>query len=85
MGLKKMNNCTPFTLGKKTFFNQMKKIYSRCGENKSLFEYHRNNQTSNGYYYHCKECANKQSKEYYWKNRRKCLQVDKEWRERQKS
>ena len=48
------------------------KIFSKCGKEKPITEYHKNGFNSQGkqkYRGYCKECANKREMERYWEKR----------------
>jgi len=59
-----------------------RKICVTCREERPLSEYHRNPNTSDGYYSSCRGCCSKYQKKYRARNRDKLRQSKKEYRER---
>lgn len=51
----------------------------RCGEQKSVSEFHKWSHGSDGLRHECKSCRKKDTREYYLRNKERILQQSREW------
>ena len=62
----------------------MKKVCSKCGENKEFSEYHKEKTGRFGLRSDCKSCNAKKGKKNYQKNKERYTETNKKWREKNK-